>query len=100
MAEAAPSCGVRVQFPDGYVELSDEERRAVLKSAAECGADRAEVRADGDCLKVKYLRDGPRFERIRRITGYLVGTLERFNDAKRAEERDRVKHGVEVTSDE
>jgi anaerobic ribonucleoside-triphosphate reductase len=34
------------------------------------------------------------FERIRRITGYLVGTLDRFNDAKRAEERDRVKHGV------
>ncbi len=34
------------------------------------------------------------FERIRRITGYLVGTLERFNDAKRAEEHDRVKHGI------
>lgn len=34
------------------------------------------------------------FERIRRITGYLVGTLERFNNAKRAEEHDRVKHGV------
>ncbi|MDU4961056.1 MAG: anaerobic ribonucleoside triphosphate reductase [Sporomusaceae bacterium] len=32
------------------------------------------------------------FERIRRITGYLVGTLDRFNDAKRAEVRDRVKH--------
>ena len=34
------------------------------------------------------------FERIRRITGYLVGTLDRFNDAKRAEESDRVKHSV------
>lgn len=33
-----------------------------------------------------------KFERIRRITGYLVGTLDRFNDAKKAEERDRVKH--------
>ncbi len=33
-----------------------------------------------------------KFERIRRITGYLVGSVERFNDAKRAEERDRVKH--------
>ena len=33
------------------------------------------------------------FERIRRVTGYLVGTLDRFNNAKRAEERDRVKHG-------
>lgn len=36
---------------------------------------------------------GP-FERIRRITGYLVGTLDRFNNAKRAEEHDRVKHGL------
>lgn len=35
---------------------------------------------------------GVKFERIRRITGYLVGTLDRFNDAKRAEERERVKH--------
>lgn len=34
------------------------------------------------------------FERIRRITGYLVGTLERFNNGKRAEEHDRVHHGV------
>ena len=38
--------------------------------------------------------DGVPFERIRRITGYLVGTLDRFNNAKRAEERDRVKHTV------
>lgn len=35
---------------------------------------------------------GVHFERIRRVTGYLVGTLDRFNDGKRAEERDRVKH--------
>lgn len=33
-----------------------------------------------------------RFERIRRITGYLVGSMEKWNDAKKAEERDRVKH--------
>ena len=32
------------------------------------------------------------FERTRRISGYLVGTLDRFNNAKRSEERDRVKH--------
>ena len=39
--------------------------------------------------------DGIPFERIRRITGYLVGTLDKWNDAKRAEERDRVKHEVD-----
>ncbi len=35
---------------------------------------------------------GTGFERIRRITGYLVGTIDRWNNSKRAEERDRVKH--------
>ena len=38
--------------------------------------------------------EGVPFERVRRITGYLVGTLDRFNNAKCAEERDRVKHGM------
>lgn len=36
--------------------------------------------------------EGVKFERIARITGYLVGTLDRWNNGKRAEERDRVKH--------
>ena len=38
---------------------------------------------------------GVGFERIRRITGYLVGTMDKWNNAKRAEERDRVKHTLE-----
>ena len=38
--------------------------------------------------------EGIGFERIRRITGYLVGTIDRFNNAKRAEVNDRVKHGI------
>ena len=38
--------------------------------------------------------EGVGFERIRRITGYLVGTMDHWNDAKTAEERDRVKHGI------
>ena len=40
------------------------------------------------------LGQGVGFERIRRITGYLVGPMDKWNDAKRAEERDRVKHGL------
>lgn len=44
--------------------------------------------------KQKMVGQGMGFERIRRITGYLVGTLDRFNNAKRAEEHDRVKHGI------
>ena len=46
------------------------------------------LRADHDGMVGK----GVNFERIRRVTGYLVGTLDRFNDGKRAEVRDRVKH--------
>ena len=46
------------------------------------------------CCGRKEYENGGGFERIRRITGYLVGTLDRFNDAKRAEEHDRVKHNV------
>lgn len=40
----------------------------------------------------KKVGNGIKFERIRRITGYLVGTLDRFNNAKKAEVKDRVKH--------
>lgn len=49
---------------------------------------------DGDYVDASYEYDTVPFQRIRRITGYLVGTLDRFNDGKRAEEHDRVKHNV------
>ncbi len=41
----------------------------------------------------KIMGEGQGFERIRRVTGYLAGDVSRFNNGKRAEERDRVKHG-------
>lgn len=47
-----------------------------------------------DEVDITYECDSVPFERIRRITGYLVGTLDRWNDAKREEEHDRVKHGI------
>ena len=40
----------------------------------------------------KIVGEGAKFERIRRVTGYLSGTVDRFNNGKRAEERVRVKH--------
>ncbi len=49
---------------------------------------------DGDFVDVDYVYDTVPFDRIRRITGYLVGNMTRWNDGKRAEEADRVKHGV------
>ena len=42
----------------------------------------------------KKVGEGVKFERIRRIPGYLVGTKDRFNNGKRAEEHDRVKHST------
>ena len=58
------------------------------------GTTKAPPRAEGADMngEEKITGEGVRFERIRRITGYLVGTTDRFNNAKRAEERDRVKH--------
>lgn len=50
--------------------------------------------------EVKTIGKDVSFERIRRITGYLVGTLDRFNDAKRAEVEDRVKHAVSSPMEE
>lgn len=47
-------------------------------------------------MKPNKLGKGVKFERIRRITGYLVGTLDKWNDAKKAEERDRVKHRMKA----
>ncbi|HIT89915.1 MAG TPA: ribonucleoside-triphosphate reductase [Candidatus Merdenecus merdavium] len=44
--------------------------------------------------KNKMVGENVGFERIRRITGYLVGTVDRFNNAKQAEVNDRVKHGI------
>lgn len=42
----------------------------------------------------RKIGEGVGFERIRRITGYLVGTVDRFNNGKKAEEHDRVKHST------
>ena len=87
------------------VALTDEERDAVYKRAIELGANIVLVRNDeigwlGCEFRRRYAHFQERpFERIRRITGYLVGTIERFNDAKRHEEHDRVKHGLAKLED-
>ncbi len=51
-----------------------------------------DIVVDGDEVELHYELPPRPFQRIRRITGYLVGTLDRFNNAKRTEEQDRVKH--------
>lgn len=48
---------------------------------------------EDDTVDITWVKYGQKFERIRRITGYLTGDLKTWNDAKRSEEHDRVKHG-------
>ena len=55
-----------------------------------------DINVCGDEVELNYDLGERPFHRIRRITGYLGGTLDRFNNAKRAEERDRVKHSISL----
>ena len=79
--------------------MSEEEQQAYVRHAEERYAhqrlpERMIIHMDGDFVDLEYRFAPVPFDRIRRITGYLVGTTARFNNAKRAEERDRVKHGI------
>ncbi|MGN0802347.1 MAG: anaerobic ribonucleoside-triphosphate reductase [Candidatus Faecivicinus sp.] len=77
--------------------LTPEEEQAYVRWATEkYGVEPVamDIEFDGEYANVHTNLGRRPFERIRRITGYLVGTLDRFNDAKAAEERDRVKHGI------
>lgn len=58
------------------------------------GIEWIHIKLDGDYVDLEFQLMPVKFERIRRITGYLVGTTDRWNDAKRSEEHDRVKHTV------
>lgn len=53
-----------------------------------------EITVDGEDVDLNYEFQDVPFDRIRRITGYLVGTMDHWNDAKKAEEADRVKHSM------
>lgn len=73
------------------MELAEYVRQMKMKYAT---MYRLDVEADGEYVNLTVTTRQQPFERLRRITGYLVGTLDRWNNAKRAEERDRVKHTV------
>ena len=79
---------VNVSLEEGkaYVDYLEKKYNRKLKKLA--------VNIDGDYADLNYEFEKVPFERIRRITGYLVGTMDHWNDAKAAEEADRVKHDV------
>ncbi len=75
--------------------ISNEEQQAYIDRAMKKYEDALEgvdIHVEGDSVELTYHLKHQPFERVRRITGYLVGTLDRWNNAKRAEEKDRVKH--------
>ena len=67
-----------------YVDYLQEKYNRKLESL--------DIQLDGEFADLNYKFASAPFERIRRITGYLVGTMDHWNDAKKAEEADRVKH--------
>ena len=73
--------------PKNYVEYVRERVDYPVKSIKV-------VACDDGMIDLNYELQGEKFERIRRITGYLTGSLDSWNDAKQAEEHDRVKHGI------
>ena len=79
----------------GTDKMSQDEIDAYIKRGKEAEPKKElakiEINVDGEFVDLKYHYNAP-FERIRRITGYLVGTTDRWNNAKKAELRDRVKH--------
>ena len=85
---------MRYQFDNIAVvgDISQQEARAYAQRAPK-GTTLVKVETDGEWVNLTYCDRVP-FERIARITGYLVGTENRWNDAKRAELHDRVKHAA------
>jgi hypothetical protein len=79
-------------------ELSQDEINAYIAHGKELYPEKTiesmDIKLDGEYVDVDYHFADVPFQRIRRITGYLVGTLDRFNNAKRCEVEDRVKHSL------
>lgn len=76
---------------DAYVKYVQDKNPGKILSSLE-------LKIDGEFVDMNYEFEVIPFERIRRITGYLVGTVDRFNNGKRAEEHDRVKHNVGINN--
>ena len=79
-------------------EINEKERQAYvdyLESKHNRRLESLEITLDGEYADLSYQFQPEPFERFRRITGYLTGNLNTWNNGKRAEEADRVKHGMQ-----
>ena len=82
---------ISIDEKEAEVYINHERKKYKIKpSWVECI-----INIKDDTVDIRsHFNNPPKFQRIRRITGYLVGTLDRFNDAKRAEESERIKHKI------
>lgn len=87
----------KIQVEGGSMPISEQYEYLKTIEGKHKGAEIQDMRIviDGDFVNIFYHFEYPKFERIRRITGYLVGDMNRWNNGKRAEEHDRVKHGLQ-----
>ena len=88
--------GVTVSFPEEMTKMEvlyAIGKTATLKPKSELKSMVINIDKDNN-LDINYKFEEPKFERIRRITGYLVGTTDRWNNSKKAELKDRVKHSA------
>ena len=86
---------VTVEAPDG-MDMEEQLEYVKLERKHYPEMTALKIEADGEYVNLTITSPKRPFERIRRITGYLVGGMERWNNAKKAEEADRVKHGLET----
>lgn len=86
------SMWIRVSSWNGYREQILQFQQYVKQHYPYQTVSLLEIAVDGEHVSLRTHLQPQRFERIRRITGYLTGDMNRWNNAKRAEEGDRVKH--------
>lgn len=97
---AAEIDGVQI-IVDGVPDVTYDEARAYIQTVKQDVSQKDRLsqitispKGEGE-VQLDYTIMPEKFQRIRRITGYLVGSVDRWNNAKRSEEHDRVKHVIE-----
>lgn len=98
---AAEIDGVKIVV-DGVPDVTYDEARAYIQIVKQDVSQKDRLaqitistKGEGE-VQLDYTIMPEKFQRIRRITGYLVGSVDRWNNAKRSEEHDRVKHAIET----
>lgn len=89
--------GITIEF--NVSNMTEDIAKDYIKYAKEHKSESSDIskiivfiKGDEADITIEYIQDKPKIERIRRITGYLTTAVDSWNNAKRAEESERVKH--------